>query len=282
MIIKVQPFLILNIPEIYQNLIQACWDYSPEKRPTFKQIVDDLQTNDSFILETIERDEYENYIEFIESTKSSFNQNGLTQYGRNKPINYDDFIKKAKRRSTIKSVIIKFDDNQKIRKRSATVFGKPNIENSKEQIMNENNNKDTEKHKKHKSKHLFKKHKKNSSDTESNENRIYILDHYLKIENDYYKVFLGELKKNYSKCMITTFKKENTGHIKDISRAEIDSYNSNNVKYIASITHPSIAKFIGYREKSNRPVMLTEYFEFEILSNYIHRSNIPFAKKKQL
>lgn len=295
-----RPLLTPDIPEIYQNLIQACWDYSPEKRPTFKQIVDDLQTNDSFILETIERDEYENYIEFIESTKSSFNQNGLTQYGRNKPINYDDFIKKAKRRSSIKSVIIKFDDNSKIKKRSATVFGKPDIENSKEQIMNEDNNKDTDKHKKHKSKHHHsKKHKKNTSDTESNENsqeelsKIYDPNdpEIEKIKNfeaefnvcslsysktrsnyNYFEICKGKLFETDTNCLAIFFTDEY-----GINSSQLDSYISNNVKFIASIKHPSIIKFIGY--KPDKLMMLTELENYYTIGDlnfqWIFESKLP-------
>lgn len=53
------------VPECYRNLINKCWQKKPEKRPTFKQIIQLLTTNNDFILDTVNEDEFIKYVDYI-------------------------------------------------------------------------------------------------------------------------------------------------------------------------------------------------------------------------
>ena len=55
-----------KIPDSYQKLIEACWMQEPEKRPTFKEIVQQLKTDTGFITENVDEEEFLLYIDQIE------------------------------------------------------------------------------------------------------------------------------------------------------------------------------------------------------------------------
>ena len=75
-----------QISEAYQNLIEQCWSQDPSKRPTFDEILNELRTNHGFITETVDKDEFSKYIEFIEKEPHSFNTN-------KQKIKLDDLLK---------------------------------------------------------------------------------------------------------------------------------------------------------------------------------------------
>lgn len=52
-----RPELINSIEEPYKNLIERCWSQDPKERPTFVQIIDELQS-DKFITPTIDKIEF--------------------------------------------------------------------------------------------------------------------------------------------------------------------------------------------------------------------------------
>ena len=60
------------IANCYKNLITRCWSADPNDRPTFDYIVNELKTNKEFILDSVDEDEYYDYIDLIESLGSSF------------------------------------------------------------------------------------------------------------------------------------------------------------------------------------------------------------------
>lgn len=63
------------IHNCYKNLIERCWSHDPENRPTFDEIVEELRTNKEFIIDTIDEDEFINYIDLIDSIDSKFDHN---------------------------------------------------------------------------------------------------------------------------------------------------------------------------------------------------------------
>lgn len=55
-----------STPESYRNLIQNCWAEKPEDRPTFDQIVRSLRTDPGFIIDGVNKEEYLDYIRFLD------------------------------------------------------------------------------------------------------------------------------------------------------------------------------------------------------------------------
>ena len=67
-----RPTFKYPIPEIYQELITRCWSQDPEKRPTFEEIKEDLRNNPEFITDTIDKDQFLDYVEMIDKCECSF------------------------------------------------------------------------------------------------------------------------------------------------------------------------------------------------------------------
>ena len=72
---KQRPELTDDIPKPFQVLITKCWDQNPEKRLTFDEIVSDLKNNRDYLSEVINENDYFNYIDLIENSKTSFDLN---------------------------------------------------------------------------------------------------------------------------------------------------------------------------------------------------------------
>ena len=60
-----------DIAACYKELIENCWNHDPDKRPTFDQIIEDLESNPNFITETIDEAEFLNYVDSIGYKTSS-------------------------------------------------------------------------------------------------------------------------------------------------------------------------------------------------------------------
>ena len=60
------------IPDCYHSLIARCWAQDPEERPTFEQIVEELKNNDEFITDCVDKDEFLDYVDMIDSLGCSF------------------------------------------------------------------------------------------------------------------------------------------------------------------------------------------------------------------
>ena len=69
---KNRPELTKDISKPFQNLLEKCWDHNPNKRPSFQEIADELKTNSDFITNVINENEYYDYIDLIDNSKSSF------------------------------------------------------------------------------------------------------------------------------------------------------------------------------------------------------------------
>lgn len=53
-------------------MIERCWSQKSSDRPTFDQLLNELRTNHEYILETVDKNEYFNYIKYIDEYKTSF------------------------------------------------------------------------------------------------------------------------------------------------------------------------------------------------------------------
>ena len=77
---KLRPQFKDSIPECYRKLIEKCWSDDPVERPTFDEIVYHLRTNSDFINEKINKEEYYNYIKYIDKTMSSQNNEQINDF----------------------------------------------------------------------------------------------------------------------------------------------------------------------------------------------------------
>ena len=60
------------IANCYKELNTKCWSGNPEERPTFDEIVDILKNNEEFIIDGVDKDEFLDYVDLIESSERSF------------------------------------------------------------------------------------------------------------------------------------------------------------------------------------------------------------------
>lgn len=84
-----RPKIEVPIPKAYRNLIEKCWSQNPNDRPTFNDIVDELKKNSEFITETVDKDEYIDYVTHIDNCNSSFDKD-------KKVINIDNYLQENK------------------------------------------------------------------------------------------------------------------------------------------------------------------------------------------
>ena len=71
-----------SVNECYKKLIEKCWAQKPKYRPTFDEIVYHLKTNPDFITESINKKEFQDYVDYLDKyeTQKEYSQ-------------IDDFIK---------------------------------------------------------------------------------------------------------------------------------------------------------------------------------------------
>ena len=69
-----RPKITPDVPECYKKLIEKCWKQNFRERPTFEEIVEILKNDTDFITDTIEQDEYYNYVDYIDDLMENENQ----------------------------------------------------------------------------------------------------------------------------------------------------------------------------------------------------------------
>ncbi|KAK8852543.1 hypothetical protein M9Y10_017528 [Tritrichomonas musculus] len=69
-----RPDFTFPVPNSYRQLIEKCWSYDPRDRPTFDQIITQLKNDEGFITDSVDREDYRNYIDYIEQYQASFDQ----------------------------------------------------------------------------------------------------------------------------------------------------------------------------------------------------------------
>ena len=85
-----------DVPFVYKNLIERCWPQNADERPSFEKICEELKGNDEFITELVDRAEFDDYVDFIDTYQSTFDVS-------NKVIHFVDFIKSRVRDNSIES-----------------------------------------------------------------------------------------------------------------------------------------------------------------------------------
>ncbi|KAK8880769.1 hypothetical protein M9Y10_003457 [Tritrichomonas musculus] len=69
-----RPKLDNNIPKCYRNLIDVCWSANPEARPSFENIEDILRTDENFITQKVDKNDFIQYIQSISQEKVGFGE----------------------------------------------------------------------------------------------------------------------------------------------------------------------------------------------------------------
>lgn len=94
---KERPVFTEIFTEPMKDLISKCWEENPDDRPTFKEIFEKLSSNcSSFLFESIDEEEINSYLEYLEEETPSFKKkkmtNNLKEINNN---NDDEKVKKA-------------------------------------------------------------------------------------------------------------------------------------------------------------------------------------------
>ncbi|KAK8854434.1 hypothetical protein M9Y10_016996 [Tritrichomonas musculus] len=64
-----RPKLTTPILDCYRNLIERCWSQDPNKRPSFDEIVTELKTNRDFITDSVNEEDFINYVQYIDESQ---------------------------------------------------------------------------------------------------------------------------------------------------------------------------------------------------------------------
>ena len=62
-----RPPIPSEMPPAYKNLIESCWAKNARQRPTFREIVNKIESDDSFITEDVNRDKFLDYVNFVKN-----------------------------------------------------------------------------------------------------------------------------------------------------------------------------------------------------------------------
>lgn len=100
-----RPKISDDVPTSYRELIESCWSQKSEDRPSFKDIVESLKSDEGFITEMTDESEFYDYVDFIDSYKTTFNK-------EERLLRFEDFIKNHGRNKTIKRVSINSEQEE--------------------------------------------------------------------------------------------------------------------------------------------------------------------------
>lgn len=65
-----RPIIDCTVSTSFKTLIESCWAQDPKKRPTFNDIVDQLDKDDKFITELMDKNKYHDFIDEINAIKA--------------------------------------------------------------------------------------------------------------------------------------------------------------------------------------------------------------------
>lgn len=98
-----RPPISSDIPDIYKNLIEDCWNQNPDERPSFHEIVEEMKTNQQFITDITDENDFLDYLDFIENSQCSFDI-------KNQLMHFDEFINANGRYKAI--IKVKINENE--------------------------------------------------------------------------------------------------------------------------------------------------------------------------
>ena len=98
-----RPTFDVFVPDAYKMLINRCWSQDPSERPNFYEIVNELRQDQSYITESVNIEEFKNYVNYIEGYETSFNVENVII-----PVNIINF-----EQIQLNDKLIKIFDNQK-------------------------------------------------------------------------------------------------------------------------------------------------------------------------
>lgn len=245
---KNRPEFKRPIAKCYQQLIEKCWSDDPNERPSFAQIVEELKNNPEFITDTVDKEEYFDYIDYIdqyfadEIIKSTKNDNKLVE-----------------KKSFQKVDLSQYKKIQKISHSSSS-------NSEEEQIMS------LEKE------HLVKIEEKEDltkiEEIESQQNCFIEINDFTRkqliCKSEFSKIYKIKNKKNneiYSA-------KVDILNMNKLTKKDIVSI-SQEINILSKLNHPSIIKFFGYSpvdfKNGPKPVIITEYASNDSLSKIIEK-----------
>ena len=96
-----RPFIPGETPPHYANLIISCWKPEPERRPTFKQIVNMLKSDEFLNDKRIDRERFERYVNYLDNYKSTVTESKLIR-----PIRHVDQFKNGNNNDVVDEVLV--------------------------------------------------------------------------------------------------------------------------------------------------------------------------------
>lgn len=112
-----------STPQAYRKLIEHCWNQNPEERPTFDEIVKLLRTDPGFITNNVKKEEYINYIRFLDHYRSKSNEDDAKNVASNEDKKILD-----------EQIKIKTEENEHLRQENENL--KKNLKDVKKKLQN--------------------------------------------------------------------------------------------------------------------------------------------------
>lgn len=75
-----RPEFTKPISEAFFQLITSCWSDEPTFRPSFEEIVIKLKSEDGFLDDSVNKEEYLNFIKYIDEYKTTFNESKVVNF----------------------------------------------------------------------------------------------------------------------------------------------------------------------------------------------------------
>lgn len=67
-----RPEIPEDTPDAYVSLLERCWAQDVSERPSFEEIKNEIRTNDGFLNEKIDRNEFKKFVDFTDNYQTSF------------------------------------------------------------------------------------------------------------------------------------------------------------------------------------------------------------------
>lgn len=232
-----RPKLTQNIPKKFCELLEMCWDQKPEYRPSMEYIVDTLKNDAGFLTDTVDQQQFYDYVDFVDNYQSSFELN--------RSLHFDDFKNQKGQTSSISRVKIveidETDNNSKNESNTNNALSKEKVLECIDKVQITGETKADKAEKKSKDPNDIENYKVNPWDYEVIQSDDESED--FEEEKEFEIKYAIQKSTNLKTVIKTTSSK-----LKKKTRIKFDSL----VKRLAAIHHPAIIPFIGYSDHKNR------------------------------